>query len=92
MFMNFFKRRKMRVIRYAEMTVVFSTSHSNGGMTGQYSIIFFENDNGKREYTVKGSLSCYFDRTPYFSQCETWVHTGLLPEWAKDPLAEKLMR
>ncbi len=92
MFKDFFKRRKMRVVRYGEITAVFSTSHSIGEMTGQYSIIFFENDNGKREYIVKGSLSCYFDKTPYFTHCETWKHTGLLPEWAKDPVAEKLSR
>ena len=90
MFRDFFKRRKMRVVRYGEITAIFGAR--GGEMTGQYSIIFFENDNGKREYTVKGSLSCYFDKTPQFSHCETWKHTGLFPEWAKDPLAEKLMR
>ena len=85
---NFFKRRKMRVVRYGEFAAVFGARY--GAMTGQYSIIFYENDYGKREYTVKGSLSCYFDKTPQFSQCETWKHTGLWPDWAKDPLAEKL--
>ena len=80
----------MRVVRYGEITAIFDSRH--GEMTGQYSIIFFENDNGKREYTVKGSLTCYFDKTPHFAHCETWVHTGLFPEWAKDALAEKLSR
>jgi len=87
---DFFKRRKMRVVRYGEITALFGARY--GKMTGQYSIIFFENDNGKREYTVKGSLSSYFDKTPEFSHCETWKYTGLFPDWAKDPLAEKLSR
>ena len=86
MFRDFFKKRKMRVVKFAELQVNWRGSHRF------YSIIFFENDNGKREYTVKGSLTIFFDETPQFSQCETWVHTGLFPEWAKDPVAEKLSR
>ena len=78
----------MRVVRYGEFAAIFGAS--GGDMRSQYSIMFYENDNGKREYTVKGSLTCFFDKTPQFSQCETWKHTGLWPDWAKDPLAEKL--
>ena len=82
----------MRVVRFGKITVTFTTGLRKEEMIGQYSIIFHENNNGKREYTVKGSLCQHFEKTPYFTHCETWKYTGLFPEWAKDPLAEKLMR
>lgn len=81
----------MRVVRFGEFATIFSTS-SSGELRGQYSIIFYENGNDKRKYTVKGSLTEFFNKTPQFAQCETWVHTGLFPEWAKDAMAEKLVR
>lgn len=72
----------MRVVRYGEPVIDWSV----------FSIMFYENDNGKRRYTVKSAYTYRFKRTSQFAQCETWLHTGLFPEWAKDPLAEKLSR
>jgi len=87
MFKNFFKRRKMRTIAFGEPKVEW-----DDGEIHLYSIVFFENDNGKRKYIVKGrNLSSFHVTDPYIA-CETWKHSGLLPEWAKDPMAEKLMR
>ena len=88
MFKDFFKNRKMRVIAFGETRV----SWKDGGFT-VFSVIFFENDNGKRKWTVEGAKSGQrFHNTSYYAPCQTWKHTGLLPEWAKDPLAEKLSR
>lgn len=87
MFEDFFKRRKMRAVRFGEPVVQWT----NGSAT-VYSIIFFENDNGKRKYTVKGDRLGLFEKSMQFAHCETWKHTGLFPEWAKDPVAEKLSR
>ncbi len=86
MLIKFFKKRKFRVVRFAEIEV-------NWSIAGKlpYSIIFFENDNGKRKYKVSGpDYSKDFQRTSYYAPCETWKYTGLFPEWSKDPLAEKL--
>ena len=82
MFTDFFKRRKMRVARYGELVANRTV----------FSVVFFENDNGRRRYTVSSAYTYRFKRTIQFIQCETWKHTGLFPEWAKDPLAEKLSR
>ncbi len=74
MFLNilrFFDRRKMRTVRYGELTVTFDVSDGSD-FTAQYSIIFYANENGTREYLVNGSHLEYFNKTPYFSQCETW--------------------
>lgn len=85
MFKDFFKRRKMRPVRFGEPIVQWTN-----GCATIYSVIFFENDNGKRDYTVKGNLCDQFKKCMPFAQCETWKHTGLWPDWAKDPVAEKL--
>jgi len=87
MFNDFFKRRKMRAVRFGEPIVQWT----NGNAT-VYSVIFFENDNSKRDYTVKGNRCDQFKKSMQFAHCETWKHTGLFPEWAKDPVAEKLSR
>jgi len=88
MFNDFFKRRKYRVIAFGEVRVSWADSTFT-----VFSVIFFENDNGKRKWTVSGGKhSSNFNNTSYYAPCQTWQHTGLLPEWAKDPLAEKLSR
>ncbi|KKM69584.1 hypothetical protein LCGC14_1449340 [marine sediment metagenome] len=88
MFGNFFKRRKYRVIAFGEVKVNWV-----GGNSTVFCIIFFENDNGKRKWTSSGGgRSEYFSNTSYQAACEIWKHTGLFPEWAKDPVAEKLSR
>ncbi len=87
MFGDFFKKRKYRTVRFGEVHVNWMDETASN-----YSIIFFENDNGKRKYTVSGNKTKYFYKTKYYPPCETWKHTGLLPKWAKDPLAEKLCR
>lgn len=88
MFKKFFKRRKMRAIAFGEVHV----SWTDGTFT-VFSVIFFENDNDKRKWTVSGgSGDQNFYNTSYYAPCQTWKHTGLFPEWAKDPMAEKLMR
>ena len=87
MFKDFFKRRKMRVIAFGEPKVKW-----NDGDSHLYSIIFYENDNGERKYTVKGRNLVSFRRSWCYIPCETWKSTGLLPNWAKDPVAEKLSR
>ena len=88
MFKSFFKNRKFRAIAFAELEVSWTDDTSN-----IFSVIFFENGNDKRKWIVSGGReSQNFYNTSYHAPCETWKHTGLLPEWAKDPLAEKLMR
>lgn len=87
MFKDFFKRRKMRAVRFGAPIVKWT----NDSVT-VYSVIFFENDNGKRKYTVKGTRLGLFEKTLQFTDCETWKYTGLFPDWAKDPVAEKLSR
>lgn len=82
MFMDFFKRRKMRMVRFGELVVDWVV----------YSVVFYENDNGRRKYTVSSAYTYRFKRTIQFAHCETWKRTGLLPVWAKDPIAEKLTR
>ena len=82
---------KPKTVRFGELSVTFHFNDSSD-LVAQYSVIFFEQEDGEREYTVKGSHTMWFDRTTYFAQCETWKYTGLFPEWAKDPLAEKLSR
>jgi len=87
-FNDFFKRRKYCAIAFGEIEV-----HWTNSTFTVFSIIFFENDNNKRKWTVSGGGSGRnFHNTQYYAPCQTWKHTGLLPEWAKDPLAEKLMR
>ena len=88
MFGDFFKRRKMRVVGFGEPTIKWRSGHQT-----LYSIVFYENDNGKRKYTVRAQNHIGdFNVTHQSIHCETWKRTGLLPEWAKDPLAEKLTR
>lgn len=88
MFKDFFKKRKMRVIAFGEPVIKWIDGRST-----LYSIIFYENDNGKRKYTVKDqNYIGSFSSTRHSIHCETWKRTGLLPEWAKDPIAEKLSR
>jgi len=88
MFKDFFKRRKMRAIAFGEIRVTWAD-----GTFTVFSIIFFQNDNGKRKWTAEGAKKRQkFYNTQYYAPCQTWKHTGLLPEWAKDPLAEKLSR
>jgi len=88
MFGDFFKRRKMRVVAFGEPTVKWSDTNPT-----LFSIVFYENDNGRREYTIEGQNHINsFHRTQHAVHCETWKRTGLLPTWAKDPVAEKLSR
>ena len=77
----------MRTIAFGEPKAEWSDGDIN-----LYSIVFFENNNGKRKYIVKGRNLSSFHRTDFYVACETWKHTGLLPTWAKDPVAEKLSR
>lgn len=88
MFKDFFKRRKYRAIAFGEVHVDW-----RGGSFTNFSVLFFENDNGKRKWTASGGgRGEYFSSSSYKAACEIWRHTGLLPKWAKDPLAEKLSR
>lgn len=88
MLIKFFKKRKFRAVGFAEIQITWTIAGKI-----PYSIIFFENDNCKRKYRVSGANhSRDFHRSSYYPPCETWKHTGLFPEWAKDPLAEKLSR
>ncbi len=88
MFKEFFRKRKYRAIAFGEVRVEWT-----GGTFTVFSIIFFENDNGNRKCTVSGgNRQNAFDNTSYYAPCRTWEHTGLLPKWAKDPVAEKLCR
>ncbi len=82
MFKDFFKRRKMRVVAFGELEIYDVPCY----------VVFYVNDNDRRKYTIKGNSSRYFKDTRGFIHCEIWVDTGLLPTWAKDPVAEKLMR
>ena len=85
---NFFKRRKYRAVQFGEP----QTSWTDGTST-TFSVIFYENDNGKRKYSVTGARRGEsFNNTSHYAPCETWKRIGLLPKWAKDPLAEKLSR
>ena len=88
MFKDFFKKRKYRATQFGEVNI----DWTDGSFT-VFSVIFFENDNGKRKWTVSGgSYGETFSNTSYYAACEIWKHTGLFPEWAKDPVAEKLSR
>lgn len=88
MFVNFFKKRKYRAVRFGEVKITWL----DGNFT-VFSIIFFENDNGERKWTSSGGRANQnFNVTSYYAACETWKHTGLFPDWSKDPLAEKLCR
>ena len=84
---GFLKRRKFRTVRFAELTIDWKD-----GAQSTLSILFNENDNGERKYEVKGRRSKYFKNISQYAACEIWAATGLFPEWAKDPLAEKLSR
>lgn len=77
----------MRAIAFGDLEIAWV----NGGHSF-FSVVFFENDNSERKYIVKGENLHSFPNTSHFSKCEIWKHTGLLPEWAKDPMAEKLIR
>lgn len=88
MFGKFFKRRKYRAVAFGEIHVPWTD-----GTSTVFSVIFFENDNGERKWIVSGGSSDQkLYNTKYYAPCETWKHVGLLPEWAKDPVAEKLCR
>lgn len=89
MFRDFFKRRKMRVIGFGEPSIHWTDVDCHT----LYSIVFYENDNGKRKYTIESQNSIgSFELTKQYIHCETWKRTGLLPGWVKDPIAEKLIR
>lgn len=88
MFNDFFKKRKYRAIAFGEPTIKWRC-----GSQTLYSIVFYENDNGKRKYTIQGQNDIGDFSTSYqYIHCKTWERTGLLPSWAKDPVAEKLSR
>ena len=89
MFGQFFEKRKYRAIAFGEVQVIWRDESFT-----IFSVIFFENDNGKRKWTVSGSRMhrARFYKTSHYAPCETWKHTGLFPTWAKDPVAEKLCR
>ncbi len=88
MFKDFFKRRKYRAVAFGEVNVDW-----DGGSFTIFSVLFYENNNGKRKWTTSGGdRSKCFSNTSYKAACEIWRHTGLLPIWAKDPIAEKLSR
>ena len=93
MIKRFFRRRKMRVIAFADLETNWIDGYDNKTIV-HFAVIFFENDNGVRYWTVSGgnNRGSTFENTSYPIQCEIWKHTGLLPEWAKDPLAENLCR
>ena len=81
------KQREFRTVRFAELPIDWTD-----GRHSVLSIIFYENDNGERKYIVSGLHSSHFPNTTFYAPCQTWKHTGLFPEWSKDPLAEKLSR
>lgn len=86
--LKFFAKRKYEVVRFGEVRVEWKDS----GFT-VFSVIFLENGYGKRKWTASGGKNNEnFNNTSYYAPCETWVHTGLFPDWAKDAMAEKLMR
>ena len=93
LFKNLFKndekeiKKEMRVIAYGELSIKWTK-----GPESIFSIIFYENDNHEREYKITGRDIQMFDKVREYAECETWQHTGLLPTWAKDPVAEKLSR
>ena len=80
-------KKEMRVIAFGELGIQWTE-----GPESIFSIIFYENDDHEREYKVTGRDIRLFDKIREYAQCETWEHTGLLPDWAKDPVAEKLSR
>jgi len=84
MFKNFFKRRKTRTVAFGVLDLY--------NYNVPCYVAFYENDNGRRRYTVKGATTYLFEDTYEYFHCQIWLDTGLLPEWAKDPMAEKLMR
>ena len=88
-FERFFKKgeeENIGVIAYGELCISWTNAPNS-----IFSVIFHENDN-KRLYNVSGRDVEMFDKTTQYAECETWLHTGLLPDWAKDPVAEKLSR
>lgn len=92
MIKRFFNRRKMRAIAFGDIKTTWTDGYDNKTIV-HYAVIFFENDLEERKWTVSGGDDIKtFNKTSYPTQCEIWKHTGLLPEWAKDPLAEKLCR
>lgn len=91
LFKIFKSKSKPKAVRFGELTITFEFDGASNKIC-HYSVIFFEHEDGEREYKVKGSHMQWFYRTPHFTQCETWKYTGLFPEWSKDPLAEKLSR
>lgn len=85
---DFFKKRKYHVIAFGEIHVRWMDATFT-----VFCVMFFENNNGKRKWTVSGGDGReHFSSTQYKAACEIWRHTGLLPEWTKDPIAEKLSR
>lgn len=80
-FLQFFERRKMRIVGFGEPSVTWS-----GGHQVLYSIVFYENGYGKRKYTIEEQNTRYgwFYETQERIQCETWKRTGTLPKWAVD--------
>ena len=81
--------KKAQAIAYAELKVEWL----GGGYT-YFSVVFYDGEdaNERKWIVASGNNSGMFGNTAYFAPCETWRHTGLLPEWAKDPIAEKLTR
>ena len=87
-FIDFFKNRRFHAVRFGEVHV----DWVDGTFT-VFSIIFFENGNDERKWSASGGKRYQqFENTSYYAACQTWKYTGLFPEWAKDPLAEKLSR
>ena len=82
MFGGFFKRRKMRVIAFGKLEFHGSRCY----------VVFYQNNNDKRKYKMKGNDSGMFKHSSKYVDCNIWADTGLLPTWAKDPVAEKLSR
>lgn len=83
----------MRAIAFCDIETKWTDEYNTTPTVVNFAVIFFENDNGERNWIVSGGDNMKtFDKTSYPAQCEIWKHTGLLPKWAKDPLAEKLCR
>lgn len=87
-FKKYFERKKFRVIAFSEPVTEWKDNSFS-----QFSIVFYENDIGERKWEVSGGdVLRVFENTTEYIKCETWRRTGLLPDWVKDPMVEKLSR
>ena len=84
---EFFKEREYRTVRFGELDLI-----ANGREEFRILVLFQENNKGNRRYIVKGKYISSFCQLDAYLECETWKETDLFPEWAKDPVAEKLGR